>query len=144
MRNFFNFLTRCGVIGKAEALGTNPTLIWTFSDSEIGNFGVSTVAEGDGIVFISLVDWMTSEVKSGNNSTVVVVRSFHSALKLEKSAISKVQKNIIYISKMAKKSFFAPEKSSKLPKMQFSNFFLVQKFIFLHIFEIAKNAFLYF
>ena len=45
----------------------------------------------------------------------------HSALKLEKSAISKVQKNIICISKNGKKSIFAPEKSLKLPKMQFSD-----------------------
>ena len=43
----------------------------------------------------------------------------HSALKLEKSAISKVQKHIICIFKNGKKSIFAPEKSLKLPKMQF-------------------------
>ena len=43
----------------------------------------------------------------------------HSALKLEKSAISKVQKSIICIFKNGKKSIFAPEKSLKLPKMQF-------------------------
>ena len=41
----------------------------------------------------------------------------HSALKLEKSAISKVQKHIIQ--KWQKKSIFAPEKSLELPKMQF-------------------------
>ena len=41
----------------------------------------------------------------------------HSALKLEKSAISKVQKSIICIFKNGKKSIFAPEKSLKLPKM---------------------------
>ena len=60
----------------------------------------------------------------------------HSALKLEKSAISKVQKNIICIFKNGKKSIFAPEISLKLPKMHFwtektgflvvLNFFLVQ------------------
>ena len=43
----------------------------------------------------------------------------HSALKLEKSAISIVQKHIICIFKNDKKSLFAPEKSLKLPKMQF-------------------------
>ena len=40
----------------------------------------------------------------------------HSALKLEKSAISKVQKSIICIFKNGKKSIFAQEKSLKLPK----------------------------
>ena len=47
------------------------------------------------------------------------INIFHSALKLEKSAISKVQKSIICIFKNGKKSIFAPEKSLKLPKMQF-------------------------
>ena len=40
----------------------------------------------------------------------------HGALKLEKSAISKVQKHLLAISKMAKKSIFAQEKSLKLTK----------------------------
>ena len=43
----------------------------------------------------------------------------HSALKLEKSVISKVQKHIFYNFKNGKKSIFPPEKSLKLPKMQF-------------------------
>ena len=43
----------------------------------------------------------------------------NSALKLEKSAISKVQKHIFCYFKNGKKSIFAPEKSLKLPKMQF-------------------------
>ena len=55
----------------------------------------------------------------------------HSALKLEKSAISKVQKHIFCNFKKGKKSIFAHGKSLKLPKMQFSEFFLVQKLIFL-------------
>ena len=46
------------------------------------------------------------------------------ALKLEKSAISKVQKGIFHNVKNSKKiknkSIFAPEKSLKLPKMQIS------------------------
>ena len=46
-------------------------------------------------------------------------RPAHSALKVEKSAISKVQKHIICIFKNGKKSIFATEKSLKLPKMQF-------------------------
>ena len=37
----------------------------------------------------------------------------HSALKLEKSAISKVKKTLFAFSKMAKKPTFAPEKSLK-------------------------------
>ena len=41
----------------------------------------------------------------------------HDALKLEKSAISKVHKSIICIFKNDKKSHFAPEKRLKLPKM---------------------------
>jgi hypothetical protein len=43
----------------------------------------------------------------------------HIALKMEKSAISKVQKHIICIFQKGKKSIFAPEKSLKIPKMQF-------------------------
>ena len=56
----------------------------------------------------------------------------HSALKLEKSAISKVQKQIFCYFKNGKKSIFAQEKFLKLPKIQFSDFFLVQKLIFCH------------
>ena len=52
----------------------------------------------------------------------------HSALKLEKSAISKVQKNIICIFKNGKKSIFAPEKILKLPKK--SGFFQSENCIF--------------
>ena len=55
-----------------------------------------------------------------------------SALKFEKSAISKVQKHIFAISKMGKKSIFAHEKGLELPKMQFLDYFLVQKLIFCH------------
>ena len=40
--------------------------------------------------------------------------SYHSALKLEKSAISKVQKHIFCNFKHSKKSIFTPEKSLKL------------------------------
>ena len=55
----------------------------------------------------------------------------HSALKLEKSAILKVQKKTLFaFSKMAKNQFLHQKKSLKLPKMQFSDFFLVQKLIF--------------
>ena len=43
----------------------------------------------------------------------------HNALKLEKSAISKVQKHIFCYFKNWKKSIFAPKKSLKLQKMQF-------------------------
>ena len=68
----------------------------------------------------------------------------HSALKLEKSAISKVQKHIICIFKNGKKSIFAPEKSPKIAFLLVLNFFLVQKLIFFTIFEIANNVFLYF
>ena len=49
----------------------------------------------------------------------------HSALKLEKSAISKMQKNLICIFKNGKKSISAQEKSLKLPKMQLLHFFLI-------------------
>ena len=50
------------------------------------------------------------------------LRILHSALKLEKSAISKVQKDIICNFINSKKSIFAPEKILKLPKMQFWDF----------------------
>ena len=42
------------------------------------------------------------------------------------------------------KSIFVPEKSLKLPEMQFSEFFSGAKNDFFAIFEIAKNVFLYF
>ena len=56
----------------------------------------------------------------------------HSALKLEKSAISKVQKSIICIYKNGKKSIFASEKSPKMAFLVVLNFFLVPKLIFCH------------
>ena len=56
----------------------------------------------------------------------------HSALKLEKSAISKVQKHIICIFKNGKKSIFAPEKIPKIAFLVVLNFFLEQKLIFCH------------
>ena len=49
--------------------------------------------------------------------------------KIRKSAISKVQKHIFCHFKNGKKTIFPQEKSLKLPKMQFSDFFLVQKLI---------------
>ena len=64
--------------------------------------------------------------------SIISTHICHSALKLEKSAISKVQKFIFCYFKNGKKSIFAQEKSLKLPKMQFSDFFLVQKLIFCH------------
>ena len=56
----------------------------------------------------------------------------HSALKLEKNAISKVQKHIFCYFKNGKKSIFAPEKSPKIAFLVVLNFFLVQKLIFCH------------
>ena len=56
----------------------------------------------------------------------------HSALKLEKKFNFKSTKHIICIFKNGKKSIFAPEKSLKLAKMQFFDFFLVQKLSFGH------------
>ena len=59
----------------------------------------------------------------------------HSALKLEKSSISKVQKHIICNFKNGKKSIFAPEKSPKIAFLVVLNFFLVQKLIFCHFWK---------
>ena len=56
---------------------------------------------------------------SSSKETFSHLSTAHSALKLEKSANSKVQKYIICIFKNGKKSIFAPEKSLKLLKMQF-------------------------
>ena len=69
--------------------------------------------------------------------------TLRSALKLEKSAISKVQKHIICIFKNGKKSIFAPVKSLKLPKMQFLDW---KNRIFgsFKLFSGAKNVFLHF
>ena len=79
----------------------------------------------------------------------------HSALKLEKSAISKVQKSIICIFKNGKKINFCIRKIFKITKnaifglkktgfLVVLNFFLVLKLFFFAIFEIVKNVFLYF
>ncbi len=64
-----------------------------------------------------------------------------SALKLEKSAISKVQKHIIRIFKNGKNSIFAPEKSPKIAFLIVLNFFLVQKLIFLPFLKLLKMCF---
>ena len=71
------------------------------------------------------------------------VYAVHSALKIEKIAISKVQKHIFSNLKNGEKSIFAPEKNPKIVFLVVLNFFLVQKLIFA-IFEIANNVFLYF
>ena len=65
----------------------------------------------------------------------------HRALKLEKSAISKVQKDIMCIFKNGKKSSFAPEKSLKVPKILF--FFQSKNCIFgsFKLFSCAKIDF---
>ena len=62
----------------------------------------------------------------------------HSAIKLEKSAISKVQKYIICIFKNGKKSIFALEKSPKIAFLVVLNFFLVQKIDFLPLLRLQK------
>ena len=66
-----------------------------------------------------------TEIKIFNKVYIASLSSLHSVLKLEKSAISKVQKHIFYNFKNGKKSIFAQEKSLKLPKMQFLDVFLV-------------------
>ena len=67
-----------------------------------------------------------------------------SALKLEKSAISKVQKYIFCHFKNGKKLIFAQEKSLKLPKIAIFGLFSSVKIDFFAILEIAENVFLYF
>ena len=67
----------------------------------------------------------------------------HSALKLEKSASSKVQKHIFCHFKYGKKSIFAPEKSLKIAFLVVLNFFLVQKLIFLFL-KMQVRVFLHF
>ena len=52
----------------------------------------------------------------------------------KKVQFQKYKNTFFAISKMAKNQFFAPEKSLKLPKIQFSDyFFLVQKLIFCNL-----------
>ena len=59
----------------------------------------------------------------------------------KKVQFQKYKNTFFAISKMAKSQFFALEKSLKLPKMQFSDFFFWCKNWFFAIFEIAKNVF---
>ena len=68
----------------------------------------------------------------------------HSALKFEKSAISKVQKHIICHFKNGKKSTFAPVKCLKNTKNATFGLFSGAKIDFFVVFENAKNVFLYF
>ena len=71
-------------------------------------------------IWVKHFDCFTNRVYFGvQDEHTSLIDARHSALKLEKSAISKVQKHIICIFKNGKKSIFAPEKSLKLPKMQF-------------------------
>ena len=65
----------------------------------------------------------------------------HSALKLEKSAISKVQKHIFYHFKNGKKSIFCTSKKFKTTKNAILNFFLVQKLISCHFWNYEKCVF---
>ena len=53
---------------------------------------------------------MQVEAERKKRAAILESEGMHSALKLEKNAISKVQKIIICIFKNCKKSIFAPEK----------------------------------
>ena len=55
--------------------------------------------------------------------------TMHSALKLEKSAISKVQKNIICIFKNGKKSIFAPTTKNAIFGLKKTRFLVVLNFL---------------
>ena len=65
----------------------------------------------------------------------------HSALKWEKSAISKVQKHIFYHFKNVQKSIFWTKKKLKTTKNAILNFFLVQKLIYCHFWNSEKCVF---
>ena len=88
------------------------------------NFGVSTLSQTSKPVIVIMA--MITE------KSAKILRTFHSALKLEKSAISKVQKHIFCHFKNGKKSIFVPENSPKIAFLVVLNFFLVQKLIFCH------------
>ena len=68
----------------------------------------------------------------------------HSALKLKKSAISKVQKHIICIFKNGKKINFCTRKKSENCIFGSFKLFSGEKIDFFAIFENANNAFLQF
>ena len=66
----------------------------------------------------------------------------HSALKLEKKCNFKSTKaHFLLFQKWQKKIIFAQEKGLKLPKMQFWDFFLMQKLIFCHFWNSKKCIF---
>ena len=70
------------------------------------------------------------EVPRDEDSGMCII--LHSALKLEISAISKVQKHIFYNFKNAKKSIFCTTKKFKATKNAILNFFPVQNLISCH------------
>ena len=72
--------------------------------------------------FLSSKPQLFTEIKIFNKVYIASLSSLHSVLKLEKSAISKVQKHIFYNFKNGKKSSFAPQKSLKLQKCNFKLF----------------------
>ena len=82
---------------------------------------------------IALLMVLSGRVWTGkkNRPRPIILPRPHSALKLEKSAISKVQNNITCIFKNGKKPILAVEKSLKLPKMHFWTFLLCKNCFFL-------------
>ena len=99
---------------------------------------IEDIQETDGAIYqcqviISLTDKEIADVPLIVRRPPVISDNStrHSAQKLEKSAISKVQKKLFCYFKNGKKSIFAPEKSPKKAFLIFLNCFLVQKLIFL-------------
>ena len=123
------------VIGKTEkeladlALLADKTEIINEIETQITQVEAAAVVLNASLASSSNIN--INEAQNYDDGAAAATAS-HIALKLEKSAISKVQKHIFCSFKNRKKSIFAPEKSLKLPKLQFSDFFLVQKLIFCH------------
>ena len=82
----------------------------------------------------SLSSLSSSQMSSGEAANMVISNSNPGKI----TVLSKIRKKVQFqkLKKIHfcyfKKSIFAQEKSLKLPKMQFTDFFLVQKLIFCH------------
>ena len=138
-KNCYNFTANIGIFTNKSFIklfGKSRSVIIFISDVD---FNIGYRGKAKYLIGVVLDPVLLAVFKFRFHEIFVVTKILlHSALKLEKSAISKVQKRIFYNFKNGKKSFFGTRKKLKTTKNAILNFFLVQKLIFCHFWNCKK------